>query len=163
MKKLLLAAMATAFASSAFAQETAANQEAAAGDDAAQCKVVIEGNDAMQYNIDNFTINKEACAEFTIELHHVGNLPKNAMGHNVVVAQTGDFEAIAADGIGAGIDNNYLKPEDERVIAHTDVVGGGEQTEVTFSTADLEAGGDYTFFCSFPGHSSIMKGSVTVE
>ena len=151
MKKLLIAAIATTFATGAFAQ------------DAEQCKVVIEGNDSMQYNTDNFTINKEACPEFTVELDHVGNLPKNAMGHNVVISATGDFQAIANDGISAGIDNDYLKQDDDRVIAHTDVVGGGEKTEVTFDTADLEAGGDYSFFCSFPGHSSIMKGTITVE
>lgn len=151
MKKLLLAAIAASFATGAFAQ------------DADQCKVVLEGNDNMQFNSDNFTINKEACPEFTVELEHVGNLPKAAMGHNVVISATGDFEAIAQDGISAGLDNNYIKPEDDRVIAHTDVVGGGEKAEVTFDTADLEAGGDYTFFCSFPGHSSIMKGSITVE
>lgn len=151
MKKLLIAAIATMFTAGAFAQ------------DAEQCKVVIEGNDAMQFNIDNFTINKEACPEFTVELDHVGSLPKKAMGHNVVISATGDFQAIAADGISAGIDNDYLKTDDDRVIAHTDVVGGGEKTEVTFDTAGLEAGGDYTFFCSFPGHSSNMKGSITVE
>ena len=151
MKKLLITAIAATLATGAFAQ------------DAEQCKIVIEGNDSMQFNIDNFTINKESCPEFTIELDHVGNLPKNAMGHNVVIATTGDFQSIANDGISAGIDHNYIKQDDERVITHTDVIGGGEQTSVTFDTSVLDAGGDYTFFCSFPGHSSIMKGSITVE
>ncbi|WP_240348810.1 plastocyanin/azurin family copper-binding protein, partial [Pseudomonas viridiflava] len=26
----------------------------------------------------------------------------------------------------------------------------------------LKAGDDYSFFCSFPGHSSMMKGSVSL-
>jgi azurin len=41
------------------------------------------------------------------------------------------------------------------------VIGGGETTTVTFPTSKLKKGGDYTFFCSFPGHWSIMKGKLT--
>ena len=37
-------------------------------------------------------------------------------------------------------------------------VGGGQTTSVTFPTSALKKGESYTFFCSFPGHSSIMKG-----
>ena len=37
-------------------------------------------------------------------------------------------------------------------------IGGGESTEITFSTEKLKSGGDYSFFCSFPGHWAIMKG-----
>jgi len=39
------------------------------------------------------------------------------------------------------------------------VIGGGETARVRFSTKGLQKGGDYTFFCSFPGHFAMMKGS----
>ena len=42
------------------------------------------------------------------------------------------------------------------------VIGGGEETSVTFSIGSFSAGDDYTFFCSFPGHYAIMKGSFKV-
>ena len=42
-------------------------------------------------------------------------------------------------------------------------VGGGEKDSVTFKTDVLEAGGDYDFFCSFPGHYAVMRGKVVVE
>jgi azurin len=60
----------------------------------------------------------------------------------------------------AGLDNNYIKPGDDRVIAHTKVVGGGESDSVTFDVAKLKAGQDYMFFCSYPGHAALMKGTL---
>jgi azurin len=45
------------------------------------------------------------------------------------------------------------------VIANTKVIGGGQTTSVKFATSALKAGESYTFFCSFPGHSAIMKGA----
>ena len=68
-----------------------------------------------------------------------------------------------ADAIAAGLDNHYIKPEDERVIAFTNIIGGGEKTSVTFSVDKLKAGEDYTFFCSFPGHIALMKGTVSLK
>ena len=66
------------------------------------------------------------------------------------------------EGAGAAA-TNYVKDGDARVIAHTKVVGGGEKDSVTFKTDVLEAGGDYDFFCSFPGHYAVMRGKVVVE
>jgi azurin len=31
---------------------------------------------------------------------------------------------------------------------------------VKFPTSALTKGGDYTFFCSFPGHAALMKGKL---
>ena len=52
-----------------------------------------------------------------------------------------------------------MSPGDARVIAHTKIIGGGQTTSVTFPTSKLKKGEAYTFFCSFPGHWSIMKGA----
>jgi azurin len=60
----------------------------------------------------------------------------------------------------AGLPNDYLKKGDTRVIAHTKVVGGGQTASVTFPTSKLTKGGAYTYFCSFPGHSSLMIGTL---
>ena len=49
------------------------------------------------------------------------------------------------------------------LIAHTKIVGGGESTTATFPGSALKAGGDYAFFCSFPGHWAIMKGKLVVR
>ena len=43
------------------------------------------------------------------------------------------------------------------------MIGGGEESSVTFNLSALEAGQDYIFFCSFPGHYALMKGQFIVE
>jgi azurin len=48
------------------------------------------------------------------------------------------------------------------VIAATKVIGGGESTTITIDMAKLAPGGDYTFFCSYPGHSPMMRGRFQV-
>lgn len=127
-----------------------------------ECTVVIEGNDQMKYDIDKFTVAQDACEEFTITLKHVGSLPVAAMGHNVVLSRAGDMDGIVADGISAGLENEYVKPDDDRVLAMTLMIGGGEESSITFDTEKLDAGAEYKFFCTFPGHASMMNGVVTV-
>jgi len=126
---------------------------------AATCEVEIEGNDAMQYNVKEITVDK-SCSQFTVHLKHVGKMAKAAMGHNWVLAKTSDAQSIANDSIKAGAANDYLDPKDTRIIAHTKQLGGGEEDSVTFDTSKLTEGEDYTFFCTFPGHFVVMKGKL---
>jgi azurin len=98
-----------------------------------------------------------------VELKHPGSLPKNVMGHNWVLSKEADMQPIATDGLSAGIDKNYLKEGDARVIAHTKIIGANETDSVTFDVSKLAAGEKYGFFCSFPGHISMMKGTVTLK
>ena len=128
---------------------------------ASNCSTTIEGNDAMQFNQKSIVI-PNTCKQFTVTLTHPGKLPKAAMGHNFVVSSTADEPGVVADGAKAGIDNNYIKPGDSRVIAHTKIIGGGESDSTTFKVDALKPGQDYSFFCSFPGHSGIMKGKLVV-
>lgn len=126
---------------------------------AATCAIDIDSNDAMKFSVANVDVSK-SCKEFTVNLKHVGKLPKAAMGHNWVLAKTADVQGVAADGIPAGLANDYVKKGDARVIAHTKVIGPGETDSVKFPVSALKAGESYTFFCSFPGHSGVMKGTV---
>jgi azurin len=127
---------------------------------AATCSADLEGNDAMKYNLSNIDVPK-SCSTFTINLKHTGKLATNVMGHNVVVAKTADIAAIGADGAKAGLAADYVKPGDTRVVAHSNVVGGGQSSSVSIPVARLN-GGPYSFFCSFPGHWALMKGTLTL-
>jgi len=129
---------------------------------AAECKVDVDSTDQMSFNTKEITIDK-SCKTFTVNLTHSGNLPKNVMGHNWVLSKSADMAGIAADGMGAGIDKNYLKEGDTRVIAHTKIIGAGEKDSVSFDVSKLTAGESYEFFCSFPGHNSMMKGAVLLK
>jgi azurin len=129
---------------------------------AAECKVTVDSTDQMSFDTKDISIDK-SCKTFTVELKHSGSLPKNVMGHNWVLSKTADMQPIATDGLAAGIDKNYLKEGDARIIAHTKIIGAGETDSVTFDVSKLAAGESYGFFCSFPGHISMMKGTVTLK
>ncbi len=61
--------------------------------------------------------------------------------------------------LAAGPARGYLPENDKRIIAATRLVGGGESTTVKFSTAGLVQGARYIFFCTTPGHSTVMHGA----
>jgi azurin len=128
---------------------------------AGPCEAEIDGTDAMQFSKATLAV-PASCKQFKLTLKHVGKLPKAAMGHNWVLSKTADMAGVASDGIAAGLPNDYLKPGDARVIAATKVIGGGESASVSFDVAKLKAGEAYSYFCSFPGHSAIMKGTLTL-
>jgi len=125
------------------------------------CSITVNATDAMQYDTKAINV-KNSCKDFTVNLKHAGTLPKTAMGHNWVLSKAEDKQGITADGVAAGLDNNYLKPGDTRVIAATKIIGGGESTSVSFPVSKLKAGTAYSFFCSFPGHNAVMQGSVNL-
>jgi len=133
---------------------------AAAPSFAQECSLTIEGNDQIQFDKKELRVSS-SCTEVTVTLRHVGKLAANVMGHNWVLTKTEDYMAVAQAGQGAP--PNYVPANDARVIAATDVIGGGQETSVTFDLSKLEAGGDYTFFCSFPGHYALMNGKFIVE
>ena len=129
---------------------------------AAECKVTVDSTDQMSFNTKAIEIDK-SCKQFTVELTHSGNLPKNVMGHNWVLTTEANMQPVATDGMAAGIDKDYLKAGDERIIAHTRIIGAGEKDSVTFDVSKLKADEKYSFFCSFPGHISMMKGAVVLK
>jgi len=128
---------------------------------APNCVVKLKGNDAMQFDLKTATVSA-SCPKITIELAHTGKLAAQVMGHNVVVSQTADMNAINTAGMKAGLAAGYVAKGDAKVIAATPVIGGGASTRTTFAGSKLKAGGDYTFFCSFPGHAGLMKGKLVV-
>jgi azurin len=128
---------------------------------AQNCTIKLKGNDAMQFDLKAATVSA-SCPKITIELDHTGKLAANVMGHNVVVSRTADMNAVNAAGMKAGAAAGYVPKGDAKVIAATQTVGGGASTKVSFPGSKLKAGGDYSFYCSFPGHAAMMKGVLTV-
>ncbi|HFC8464870.1 TPA: azurin [Neisseria subflava] len=162
-------APAASVASEAAPAETTAPADAAPASEAApadaaapaagNCVTTVEANDAMQFNTKEIQVSK-ACKEFTITLKHTGTQPKTSMGHNIVIGKTEDMDGIFKDGVGAA-DTDYVKPDDARVVAHTKLIGGGEEASLTLDPAKL-ADGEYKFACTFPGHGALMNGKVTL-
>ena len=123
----------------------------------ASCDFQISVGDNLKFSQDKIVASK-TCETVTIKLRHEGKLPKNMMGHNWVLTTAADVSAVATDGMSAGLNNQYVKPGDSRVIAFSEMIGGGEETSMSFSIDKIALGTDYIFFCSFPGHFYAMRG-----
>ena len=126
------------------------------------CSVDVEAGDALSFNTTIIEV-PASCANATINFKHTGKLPAAVMGHNWVLSKTADLQPIQNDGNVAGAAGGYLKADDPRVIAATAIIGGGESTSVTFSTAGLNAGDAYSFFCTVMSHSAVMKGTFALK
>lgn len=124
-------------------------------------KLELTGNDQMQYNKKELTVTTGQ--KVTIELKHVGQLPKAAMGHNVVILKAGTPMPAFAMKCAPAAANDYI-PEDkeslEQIVAHTEMIGGGETTSVTFTAPEP---GEYPYLCTFPGHFGVMNGKLIVK
>ena len=136
----------------------ASSSPATANAAASNCSLTVEANDTMKYNTGEIAISK-TCKNFNITLKNTGTLPKTAMGHDLVIAKAADVDAIVSDGASAGPDKHFLKTGDSRVIAHTPLIGPGEEASISIDPAKLSAG-DYEFFCTFPGHLANMRGKI---
>jgi len=123
------------------------------------CQLEISGNDQMQYDKQVLTV-PASCKQVTVTLHHTGKLPREAMGHNWVLVSAADFNAVVNSGTAAGLVNDYVQPDDKRVLAHTKTIGGGQTTSITFPTSALKPGGDYRYLCTYPGHNALMRGTL---
>jgi len=122
------------------------------------CKLSIESNDAMHYSAHEMVV-PPGCTEVEISLRHSGQLAAKVMGHDWVLARESDMSAVVNAGMAAGFKHGYLPENDRRVIAATRVVGGGETATITLNTKLLQQGVRYVFFCTSPGHASMMHGT----
>lgn len=118
--------------------------------------IVVNSNDQMKF--DTAEIRVKAGETIKLTLNHTGKLPVNAMGHNFVLLAKGTDLVKFSQAAMKAKGNDYIPANG--VLAHTDLIGGGETTTVTFKAP---AKGTYDFVCSFPGHYAMMKGKFIVE
>ena len=121
-------------------------------------EILLTGNDQMRFNLKEIKVN--AGDKVKLTLKHVGKLDVKVMGHNFVLLKPGvsknDFAREAVD----AKSNDYIPEDTDDVIVHTELIGGGQQTTITF---DAPEKGVYDFICSFPGHVALMQGKFIVE
>ena len=127
-----------------------------------QCSAEITGNDQMKYDLASITV-PASCKDFTVTLKHVGKMAKAAMGHNWVLTTTPDKQAVVTEALKAGPSKDYIPDDAAKIIAHTKLIGGGQSDSVTFPVSKLKAGQEYTYFCTFPAHATLMHGTLTVK
>ena len=120
--------------------------------------VSISANDQMQFNKNEIRVKAGQTVRLT--LNHVGEMSELVMGHNWVLLKEGtdipEFGRAAA----AAKENDYIPEGTDQVIAHTEMIGGGETVTIEFQAPEE---GTYEFICTFPGHYALMKGVFIVE
>lgn len=128
----------------------------------------IDVTDRIELNAkDNMTMDKslfkiKAGKETRLNFKNAGQLPKEAMGHNVVILKSGtDVDAFALEALTQKA-NNYIPQSDEmkkNIIAHTRLLGPGESDEIIFTSGKPDV---YKFICTFPGHHGTENGQIVV-
>jgi azurin len=128
----------------------------------ANTEITITGNDSMMFDIKQFSVS--AGTDFKLTFKNVGNLPKIAMGHNLVVLKKGvtaiafGQKVLAAGGSATNALPDSVKGD---VLVATKLLGPGETEELNF-TIPLETG-SYEYVCTFPGHFAMMRGVMEVK
>lgn len=109
---------------------------------------------------------KFATTEFTVEAGQTVKLvfdntaTSPAMQHNVLVLNTTDDSVVNRVGQAALSASDFV-PDDDAIVAATDVAKPGETVEVTFTVPSEP--GTYTYVCTFPGHYVSMQGTMVVK
>jgi azurin len=154
-------ASAPAAANPAPAAATAAATPAAAPAPAASASIEITANDAMKFSVTRFEVT--AGQPVKLVLRNIGTMPKQAMGHNLVILKKdADVKAFADAAVMAAATDYFPAAKAELAIAHTKLLGPKQSDEITF-TAPSEPG-EYPFICSFPAHFIAgMKGVMVVK
>jgi len=121
-------------------------------------KITLNSNDRMQFDKSALQVFEGQTVILT--LVHTGTMPVSAMGHNFVLLAKGTSVSEFAKEALKAQDNDYIPEDGSNLIAYTELIGGGESTTITFQAPEK---GTYDFLCSFPGHSSLMKGKFHVK
>lgn len=124
--------------------------------------LTITGNDQMQF--DKNELRVKPGQKVTLVMKNIGSMPKESMGHNwVLLMPYTDVDNFAKLSQEAGIENDYLptdETEKQKMLAHTRLLGAGEEDTITFTAPDE---GEYDYICSFPGHHGTMHGKLIVQ
>ena len=144
------------------ANSTAASSSGgAAGAASGPRTIEITAGDNMKFSVTS--IEAKPGEELKVVLTHVGQQPKEVMGHNWILLKKGtDVAAFDAAAVTAK-DSDYIPASlSGEIIAHTSLLGPRKSDEANFK-APTEPG-EYPFLCSFPGHYQVgMKGTLTVK
>lgn len=122
-------------------------------------EIEITANDAMKFSVTE--IRAQAGEQLRVTLTNLGNMPKQAMGHNWVLLVAMDDAAVVALAQGAAANApEYMPADATKIIAHTKLLGPKQSDTVEFNAPATP--GVYPFVCTFPGHAALMRGKLIV-
>lgn len=109
----------------------------------------------MKFSTNNISVKEGSWVR--INLINDGTDP--SMIHNIIFINYGTRSKLALDAVEVGLDNNFI-PRSKDVIAASELAQPGESVTLEFQAP---AKGNYEFFCSYPGHASMMRGYFIVK
>ncbi len=121
-------------------------------------ELYLTGNDKMKYNKEELKVKAGSTVKLVFE--HVGKMSVQTMGHNFVLLKKGVDKMAFGQEASSYASEGYIPPNTDKVIAHTEMIGGGKKTTITFEAPPK---GTYDYICSFPGHVALMNGKFIVE
>lgn len=131
--------------------------EADPGTDVVSSITITPVGNMMEFEQTAFTV--KAGTEITLTFDNTATSP--AMEHNVLFLTDNSDATIDRVGQAAmRASASAYVPEDDAVLAATDLAKPGETVTLTF-TAPSEPGA-YAYICTFPGHYAMMQGTMTV-
>ena len=110
--------------------------------------------DTLQYDKQSLTVN--AGSEVTLLFDNVATVQQ----HNWVLVKHGTKDEVALAGTLAGVANDWIPVDDDRVLAHSSLLDKESSEEIKFTAP---AAGAYQFVCTFPGHNATMFGEFTAN
>ena len=166
VKVRLLVALLTAGSVLAGAPKLAADQTKPAAPASATPRLVVltagdPAGDKMSYSKN--TITAKPGEKIKLRLLSTGQLPRTVMTHNWVLLTLGadakKFSEAAALTPATGYIPAAMKAQ---IVAKTDMVGPGEQSEIIFTVPAKP--GSYPYLCTFAGHwTAGMAGTLIVK
>lgn len=123
----------------------------------------IELNASDNMRMDKSLFKIKAGKVVKLSIKNLGQLPKEAMGHNVVILKSGTDVAEFGSEAFKHKANDYIPQSVEmknNIIAHTRLIGPNDNDIVEFIAGKPEV---YEFICSFPGHWGTERGQIVVE
>lgn len=124
---------------------------------AIEVRLTPVGNE-MRYEQTEFTVSPGQTVTIVFE----NTATSEAMQHNVVVLNSDDdavAQRVGMAGLAAAA-TGYV-PEDDAILANTEMAKPGETTQVTFQAPSEP--GSYRYICTFPGHFTLMQGKMIVQ
>jgi len=127
----------------------------------AQREIKIEGHNNLRFTVE--TIKASPGEKLKITMTTITDMDKSQMAHNWVLLKQGtDAMNFVTKGL-QHTDNDFIDPAlEDKIIAHTDMVGGGETDSIVFTVPEKK--GTYEYICTFRAHYQAgMKGKLIVE
>ncbi len=124
-------------------------------------ELVLKPDAANPLMYNTKTLTAKAGTKVKITLENKSAIPQP---HNLLILKPGSKDKVTALANAMLTDPNAMAkdyiPESDDIIIHTKLVQPGQSETLEFTVPD-EAG-EYPYLCTFPGHSILMNGILTV-